>query len=137
MNTLRYLDHRELVALAQRANDTTLSCSCIKKSLIGWESPLVAWPTNPLREIGSLIYAEDEELTLQEYHPDGTHYWSLDAPIAPFFFPYNRCKICECPRCGRCFLLYTESGAYHVEQRIRYLDPSLIVDAPLPVSAAS
>ncbi|HXR02827.1 MAG TPA: hypothetical protein VN798_20855, partial [Pseudomonas sp.] len=65
---------------------------------------------------------------LDEYHPQGSSYWSLNAPIAPQFFPYNRCRVWECVTCSRIFLRYAEAGAYHIEQRIRSLDPALIVD---------
>jgi hypothetical protein len=92
---------------------------------------LISVPQNQLRDIGTLVQGDEQALTLDEYHPEGTHYWSLGAPIAPRYFPSNRCKVSQCTSCGRCFLRYTESGAYHIEERVRYLDPALIVDAPL------
>jgi hypothetical protein len=30
--------------------------------------------------------------------------------------------------CARIYLRYAEAGAYHIEQRIRSLDPALMVD---------
>lgn len=132
MTALRYIDHRELLQQAQRASSIKGSCRCTSKLLAGWESPLVSSDEHHLRNIGTLSNADEDELTLSEYHPTGTHYWSADAPIAPRYYPYNRCVVSECLICGRCYLRYSESGAYHVEARIRYLDPALIVDAPLP-----
>lgn len=132
MNTLKYLSHSELYALAERSHSVRDVCICTKKILVGWESPLISLPETLLVDIGTLMYDLEEVMTLTEYHPSDTNYWSLDAPIAPLYFPYNLCKISECSICGRCFLRYTESGAYHMENRIRSLDPSLIISAPLP-----
>lgn len=118
----------ELVHVAHRSDAVSQTCSCMPKSYAGWEGMPVSLKETQLREIGSLIAAEEEDLTLDEYHPRGTSYWSIEAPIAPQFFPYNRCGVWECIDCSRCFLRYAEAGAYHIEQRIRSLDPALIVD---------
>ncbi|BAP41860.1 hypothetical protein NJC40_18585 [Pseudomonas sp. 21LCFQ02] len=132
MTALRYIDFPELLERAQRASNIEVSCRCNTKVLTGWESPLVSSNAHHLLDIGTLSNADEEDLTINEYHPSGTHYWSTQAPIAPRYYPYNRCKVSECLLCGRCYLRYSESGAYHIEPRIRYLDPALIVDAPLP-----
>lgn len=122
------LTYAQLLQFAHRSNAITQSCSCKPKAFVGWEG-LPAWiKEGRLREVGSLIAAEEEDLTLDEYHPAGTSYWSSDAPVAPQFFPYNRCKVCECVDCNRVYLRYAEAGAYHIEQRIRSLDPTLMVD---------
>ena len=63
---------------------------------------------------------------MTEYHPDGTRYWSANAPIAVDFFPYNRCEVWACKRCSRAFLRYTEYGGYYIEPRIRLLNPALL-----------
>lgn len=83
------------------------------------------------RELGMLVNADGNVPTFAEYHPNGTRYWSLDAPIAPRYFPYNRCDVWECTVCRRCILRYTEGGGYFVDRRIRLLDASLMVDAAL------
>jgi hypothetical protein len=70
-----------------------------------------------------------EDPTLAEYHPGGTNAWSADAPIAPAYFPYNRCDAWLCVQCGRPFLRYTEFGGYYMEERIRELDARLVTDA--------
>ncbi|MFJ3487628.1 hypothetical protein ACIPL1_30020 [Pseudomonas sp. NPDC090202] len=124
------LPFADLLRFAQRSSAVTQPCTCMPKPYVGWEGMPVSIKDGQLREIGSLVTAEEEDLTLDEYHPDGTYYWSLNAPIAPQFFPYNRCSLWECVLCSRCFLRYAEAGAYHIEQRIRSLDPTLIVDAP-------
>lgn len=132
MTALRYINHPELLERAQRTRSIEGSCKCTAKALAGWESPWVSSDDNHLHNLGTLSNADEDELTISEYHPAGTHYWSPDAPIAPRYYPYNRCTVSECQLCGRCYLRYSESGAYHIEARIRYLDPALIVDAPLP-----
>jgi hypothetical protein len=73
----------------------------------------------------------DEEPPVQEHHPGGTNSWSVDAPIAPAFFPYNRCDIWQCVACGRAFLRYTEFGGYYEDERIRALNLALVDDASL------
>ena len=73
----------------------------------------------------------DVEPTLDEYHPNGTHYWAANAPISLRHFPYNLCDVWNCERCGRAFLRYTEYGGYYVQQRVRLLDPALVVDPAL------
>lgn len=133
MTALRYIDHAELLERAQRTSSIEGRCKCTAKVLSGWESPLVSSDDHHLHNLGTLSDADEEDLTVSEYHPQGTHYWSPDAPIAPLYYPYNRCTVSECKLCGRCYLRYSDCGAYHVEARIRYLDPALIVDAPLPV----
>lgn len=83
-----------------------------------------------LRMVGTLRQVDPEagEPTLDEYHPQRTSYWSENAPIAPNYFPYNRCDVWVCCGCRRAFLRYTEYGGYYVEQRIRLLDPRHVVD---------
>ena len=84
-----------------------------------------------MRQVGTLRDPADEDLTLQEHHPADTNAWSPDAPIAPAFFPYNRCDVWECANCRHPFLRYTEYGGYYVEERIRKVDATLVVDASL------
>jgi hypothetical protein len=70
-----------------------------------------------------------EDPTLEEHHPAGSNAWSADAPIALDYFPYNRCDVWQCARCGRPFLRYTEYGGYYVEERIRQVDARLVTFA--------
>lgn len=95
----------------------------------GWESVPGSFDGKSLRRVGTLRRPDDEDPTLQEYHPAGTHAWSADAPIAPAFFPYNRCDVWQCVACARAFLRYTEYGGYYQEERIRALDPALVTEA--------
>jgi hypothetical protein len=92
----------------------------------GWEALPGTYDRAGLRAIGTLRRPEVEDPTLEEYHPAGTHGWSPTAPIAPAFFPYNRCEVWQCARCARPFLRYTEYGGYYVEERIRALAPALV-----------
>jgi hypothetical protein len=70
------LTYAQLLQFAHRSNAITQSCSCKPKAFVGWEG-LPAWiKEGRLREVGSLIAAEEEDLTLDEYHPAGTSYWS-------------------------------------------------------------
>ena len=97
----------------------------------GWEAVPGGFDRTTLRQVGTLRTAGDDEPTLLEHHPAGTNAWSPDAPIAPAFFPYNRCEVWECTQCKRPFLRYTEYGGYYVEERIRPVDAGLVVDPAL------
>jgi len=79
--------------------------------------------------VATLAPPGEPEPTYAEYHPAGTRYASDDAPIALRHFPYNRCTVSRCRTCGRLFLRYQEGGGYFIDQRIRALDPTLVVDA--------
>ncbi|MGF6768033.1 hypothetical protein P3T18_000503 [Paraburkholderia sp. GAS199] len=125
------LDAHSLADLALRSHAASQACSCMKTPVPGWESMPLSLPEEQLREVATLVSSEEEEPTFEEFHPNGTRYWSADAPIAQRYFPYNRCNVWECTVCGRHFLRYTEGGGYFVDRRIRLLDPALIVDAPL------
>jgi hypothetical protein len=97
----------------------------------GWESLPSYFDRAGLRPVATLQPAPDTEPTLREHHPGGTHGWSVDAPIAPAFFPYNRCEVWQCNGCGRLFLRYTEYGGYYQDERIRAVNAAL-VDAAQP-----
>jgi hypothetical protein len=96
----------------------------------GWESmPPGLDAAAVLQRVGSLRGTQDEDPTLEEFHPAGTHLWSAQAPVALGYFPYNRCELWRCRSCARPFLRYTEYGGYYEEDRIRELNPALLVRA--------
>ena len=115
---------RELAA--RREGPGCAACAAIKAP--GWEALPGSFDASALRKVGTLRRPGDDEPTLEEYHPAGTRSWSPDAPIAPAFFPYNRCDVWQCATCARPFLRYTEYGGYYVEERIRELDRALVAD---------
>lgn len=94
----------------------------------GWEALPGTFDARQLRRAGTLRNPDVEDATLEEYHPGGTNAWSPDAPIAPAFFPYNRCDVWQCAHCGKPFLRYTEYGGYYQEERIREVKRELVVD---------
>jgi hypothetical protein len=93
----------------------------------GWESVRGGSNVSRLQKAGTLRDPANEDPTVEEHHPGGTHSWSADAPIAPAWFPYNRCDVWRCTQCGKAFLRYTEYGGYYNDERIRELDPALVV----------
>lgn len=95
----------------------------------GWEAIPGSFDAQQLLKVGTLRQPEVDEPTLGEYHPAGSNGWSPDAPIAPAYFPYNRCDVWQCAHCGRPFLRYTEYGGYYQEDRIRELHGELVTDA--------
>jgi hypothetical protein len=100
---------------------------CAGISARGWESVPGGFDREALRQVGTLRDPANDDPTLEEHHPAGTNAWSPDAPIAPGFFPYNRCDAWVCSGCRRPFLRYTEYGGYYVEERIRPVDAALVV----------
>lgn len=127
------LDLHEILRTAQEAIVSAKKCSCIACPCQGWESLPIVFPVSQLIKLGELGSSSKEEPSVMEYHPEGTHYWSPNAPIALRFFPYNRCSIWQCTQCGRCYLRYTEHGGYYIDHRIRMLNPELVIDLP-PIS---
>lgn len=121
----------ELRALAQAARLVDPCPTCRPLVCPGWEAMAPGFARAALEAVGTLRDPADEDPTVAEYHPGGTHSWSPDAPIAPAWFPYNRSDAWRCTTCARPFLRYTEVGGYYSEERIRDLDLRLIVDAPL------
>jgi hypothetical protein len=126
---LPLLDAAGLRRLAQAHPGGQRCPQCAALVCPGWESVPGGYDRGQLRAVGTLRRPDDEAPTLEEFHPAGTGIWSPDAPIAPAFFPYNRCTVWQCAGCSRPFLRYTEYGGYYVEERVRELDAALIVRA--------
>lgn len=115
------------------------ACSCLVGQCDGWESVSEdRWPDGTMQKLGILraTSATEEayvaEPSYAEFHPAGTRYESPDAPIAPRFFPYNRCDVFACGQCDRVLLKYTEFGGYYIDHRVRVLNPDCVIDVPLP-----
>jgi hypothetical protein len=123
--TLPVLDADALRRLAE-AHPSAACPRCAALRAPGWEALPGSFERDSLRCVGTLRQPGVEDPTLEEYHPRGTRGWSPDAPIAPGFFPYNRCDAWQCVQCGRPFLRYTEYGGYYVEERIRELHAPLV-----------
>jgi len=122
----------ELKSLADASAAVTQSCACAIDTYREWTRVPIDFPESQMRTVATLVADPYGEPTFAEYHPDGTTYWSAEAPIAPHHYPYNRAQVMQCAVCGRCALRYVEAGGYYVEPRIRALDPRLIVDVPAP-----
>lgn len=121
---LPWLDANALRA-AVAPGDGCAHCATLRCA--GWESVPGPVREPQLEPVGTLRPAGDEEPTLAEHHPAGTHYWDPRAPVATAFFPYNRCEVWRCPQCRRGFVQYLEAGGYYTDHRLRQIDPSLIV----------
>jgi hypothetical protein len=132
MNSDTTWDAPALLALAKRANDPHCN-SCKTLPSAGWEALPSSMDRTSLELMGTTFppTAPDRSgATLDEYHPHGTRYWSANAPIALDWFPYNRCSVWRCRRCASVYLRYAETGGYFEEERIRRVDPDLIVRTP-------
>lgn len=128
----QYLNAEMLVEVARASEaSATGPCACMKTPLDGWQSQPLSLDETQFEEIGTLLPQDYAEPTFSEYLPDKTTYWSAEAPIAPRYFPYNRCAVWKCVLCGRLYLHYTEGGGYFVDRRIRAVKADLIEDVPL------
>ena len=123
------LTTEDLLALAKSTNALKECATCKSLFCLGWESLPYSFNRDSLTLIGTLR-TNDEEVVWEEYHPNGTQLWSPDAPIAIDFHPYNRCDVYQCKECRRIYLRYTEYGGYYVDERIRTVNPNLIVTLP-------
>jgi hypothetical protein len=126
-----FLNTDALAALARQSRDHPPCAACAARDYSAWESVHAGFDAARLQVVGTLRQEGDEEPTFAEHHPHATHGSSADAPIAPAFFPYNRCEVWQCRVCGHAFLRYTEYGGYYQDPRIRSLNPGLIDDAAL------
>lgn len=123
---LPVLDADGLRTLAARQDGPGCS-ACAGIRAPGWEALPGSFDAGVLRKIATLRQPGVDDPTLEEHHPAGTRSWSPEAPIAPAFFPYNRCDVWQCASCARPFLRYTEYGGYYVEERIRELHADRVV----------
>ena len=121
------LNAEALLHLAQHAHTADACSHCAALACPGWESMPGGFAREALQRVGTLRLADVEEPTLDEYHPNGTRTGSVNAPIAPAFFPYNRCEVWQCCTCQRAFLRYTEYGGYYEDERVRALNADLVV----------
>jgi len=107
-------------------------CTCPLKHCHGWESVSDdRWPAALMQRKGTLREAlpvGQTEPSFEEFHPDGTRYDSPQAPIAPKYFPFNRCDVFACQKCACGVLKYTEYGGYYVDHRVRLVNPDLVVN---------
>jgi hypothetical protein len=118
-----------LLELARSSDAVERVCTCAIDSYREWTRIHVDFPQGQMRTVGTLLEDPYVEPTFAEYHLQGSSYWSPVAPIAPHYFPYNRCTVQQCTVCGRSCLTYVEAGGYYVEPRIRALDSGLLVNA--------
>lgn len=128
---MQKIDFLALTQLAQASAAVRQPCSCTGVSLAAWEALPLTLELDRFETIGTLRDDPYVEPAFTEYHPAGTRYGSVDAPIAPRFYPFNRCTVARCLQCRRCYLRYEEAGGYFTELRIRALQPALLVDAAL------
>ena len=116
----------ELVMLASQADSSRTCSSCGALRCPGWESMPGSFDRSSLIRVGSLRDPGRAEPTLEEFHPQGTHRWSAEAPIALGHHPYNLCDVWQCGTCSRVYLRYTEYGGYYEDERVRLVDPGRV-----------
>ena len=127
---MQKIDFAALTRLAQASAAVGVPCSCNQTSLAAWQALPMTLELDRFEDVGTLLEDPHDAPTFVEFHSNGTRYESDDAPIAPRYFPYNRCTVARCMNCGRHYLRYNEAGGYFTELRIRALQVDLLVDAP-------
>lgn len=93
-------------------------------------------PADQLENLGPFDH-QDESIKARgytSYLPDGLNYWSAEAPIAVYFYPYHECDIYRCKDCEAIFLSYTETAGHAPEKRLRWVRPELIIESQDPPS---
>ena len=128
MSALPLLDAARLRELAAQHRSGGRCPGCGGLQCRGWAALPGGFDASGLRRVGTLRDPGLHEQTVEEYHPAGTRSWSPDAPIAPAFHPANKSDVWQCTACARVYLRYTEYGGYYVEERVREVNPALIVD---------
>jgi hypothetical protein len=123
---LKQINRDQLLDIAKSPKTSETCPECASLSCPGWMSVPGYFALSKLNVLGTLR-AEGAEECWDEYHPEGTHLWSEEAPIAIQHHPYNRSDVLECNDCKRTFLHYTEYGGYYLDERIRELKLNLIV----------
>jgi hypothetical protein len=123
---LKELNKNQLIEIAKSPKLREDCEQCAPLACQGWESVPSGFNIDVLKPLGTLRIDGAVE-SWDEYHPNGTNQWSANAPISPEYYPYNRCDVFECDSCKRTFLRYAEYGGYYVDERIRELNPNLIV----------
>lgn len=118
--------------LAQWAqHPSAADCGCRSAAPAAWASINESqWPPS-LQKIATLRDEGLDEPTFTEYLPAGVRYDAPQAPVAPAYFPYNRCDVYRCSACGGHVLRYTEFGGYYVDHRVRGLQGLEVVDVPV------
>lgn len=129
---MQKIDFAALTQLAQASAAPSTPCACNTVSLAAWQALPMTLELDRFEDVGTLMEDPYDEPTFVEFHPNGTRYESDNAPIAPRYFPYNRCTVARCMNCGRHYLRYNEAGGYFTELRIRALRADLLLDAPGP-----
>jgi hypothetical protein len=120
------LNKDQLLHIAKSPKTAEVCSECSTLSCPGWISVPGYFDLSKLHVIGTLN-TEGAEECWDEFHPQGTHLWSDEAPISMQHYPYNRCDVRQCNHCKRTFLHYTEYGGYYLDERIRELNAKLIV----------
>lgn len=123
---LKELNTTQLLEIARSTTAKSHCEQCSPLSCKGWESMPSGFDVGLLTPLGTLKIEGAQE-SWDEHHPNGTNQWSSDAPISVTHYPYNRSDVYECKSCQRKFLRYTEYGGYYIDERIRELDPDLII----------
>lgn len=101
--------------------------SCEREKYRSWEN-LNSSLDHLLKTLGEFEDADKyiNKNGYTEYHPNGTNYWSKDAPVALQYYPYHESVIKRCLECKAIFLAYTEYAGHAPQNRIRWVRSGLV-----------
>jgi hypothetical protein len=103
-------------------------CSlCEKQNFLNWEN-IPSSLDGTLEVLGEFEDADKHinKNGYTEYHPNGTNYWSKEAPFALQYYPYHESIIKKCPHCNAIFLTYTEYAGHGPQRRLRWVRNDLV-----------
>ncbi len=113
--------------LIQLSNKALQDNSCFKEGkFLAWQK-ITKEEEKMLTILGLLVNDKGkQDDNPNKYHPEGTKYYSKEAPIALAYYPYNGCDVFQCSKSGKLYLIYTEHGGHKPERRCRLVQPQLI-----------
>ena len=117
----------EFVSLINEPLKNT-TCECDRSNYTGWRYPGVL--STSLASKGKFDHKDDaiKRHGYEAYHPFNTIYWSDNAHIAIYYYPYHECEVYRCEMCLAIFLYYIERGGHSGEARLRWANPILFTD---------
>ena len=124
---MKQLTKGQLHDLVESSNETNCQ-SCNHDKFISWGNKSQE-EIDRLELIGEIANNEKNVKNngYKEYHPNGTNYWSENAPVALAFYPYHESKVLRCPDCYSVFLHYVEYQGHAPQKRVRWINKKVVI----------
>jgi len=116
----------EFLSLVDKGNQKVCE-NCTKELYVSWGN--ISKEMDQALDVIGIFQNSDyyiEKNGYTEFHPEGTNYWSENAPIAIAYYPYHESKIRVCKKCSTVFLNYTDYAGHAPQNRIRQVRKDII-----------